>query len=156
MSSLPRPSLYKISVAIACSLLAFTLSARAADQAVTADSVAQLEQRASIANPREQCFLYTQIIHAMTQQASHQIADGETEQAANTLHKVNRYAHLIHLNLSRNAKRVKDAQELMHNTTYRLAEVLHLTSGPDHDTVQEALTQLNQVNDELLAQVFTR
>ncbi len=43
----------------------------------------------------------------------------------------------------------------MHNTTYRLGQVLHLVSGDDKVTVQETLKQLDQVNDEILAQVFT-
>jgi hypothetical protein len=43
----------------------------------------------------------------------------------------------------------------MHNATYRLGQVLHLVSGEDQATVQETLKQLNQVNDEILAQVFT-
>jgi hypothetical protein len=138
--------------------LCLTLPARAAakDAIPTADVLAQLEQQASDANPREQAFLYTELVHTMTQKAGREIADGETEEAATTLKKVNRYAHLIHLNLAHNAKRLKDAQELMHNTTYRLAQVLHLVAGEDKTTVQDTLKQLDQVNDELLTQVFTR
>jgi len=43
---------------------------------------------------------------------------------------------------------------LMHNTTFRLGQYLHLVSGDDQATVKDTLKQLNQVNDELLAQVF--
>jgi hypothetical protein len=138
-------------------VLCLSLPARAAanDVLPTPILVAQLELQANQASPREQAFLYTQLVHTMTQEAGRQIADGETEQAATTLKKVNRYAHLIHLNLAHNAKRLKDAQELMHNTTYRLAQVLHLVSGEDRTTVQDTLKQLNQVNDELLTEVFT-
>jgi hypothetical protein len=134
-----------------------SLPARAAgnDQIPTADALAHLEEQASSANPREQAFLYTELVHSMTQQAGREIADGETEEAASTLKKVNRYAHLIHLNLAHNGKRLKDAQELMHNTTYRLAQVLHLVSGEDKTTVQDTLKQLDQVNEELLTEVFT-
>jgi alpha-D-ribose 1-methylphosphonate 5-triphosphate diphosphatase PhnM len=121
-----------------------------------ADGVAQLEQQASRANPRDQVFLYTELVHTMAQQADREIADGETVQATVTLQQVNRYAHMIHLRLARGAKRLKDAQELMHNTTYRLAEVLHLVSGEDRAPVQETLNQLDQLNEELLTQVFTQ
>jgi hypothetical protein len=41
------------------------------------------------------------------------------------------------------------------HTTYRLGQLLHLVSGYDRATVQNALKQLNQLNDELLNQVFT-
>jgi hypothetical protein len=137
-------------------VLASPLRALAADEIIPSpDILAQLEQRASQANPREQCFLYTQLVHTMTQKAGQEIAAGDTEQAAATLKKVNLYAHLIHVNLARDPKRVKDAEQLMHSASYRLAQVLHLVSGPDRDTVQDTLKQLNQVNDELLTQVFT-
>jgi hypothetical protein len=139
------------------STLCLTVSSRAASEEAipSPDVLAQLELRASQANPREQVFLYTQLVHTMTQKAGKEIADGDTEQAAATLSKVNQYAHIIHLSLARDAKKLKDAEELMHNTTYRLAQVLHLVSGPDKATVQETLKQLDQVNDEILAQVFT-
>lgn len=137
------------------STLCFAVPGQAAnDKNSTPEALAQLELRASQASPREQCFLYAEIVHTMTEQAGQQIADGDTEQAAATLKQVNRYAHLIHLNLAHNAKRLKDAEELMHNTTYRLAQCLHLVSGPDKANVQETLTQLDRLNDEMLTQVF--
>jgi hypothetical protein len=147
------PALYLASFSL-LSTLCLTLPARAATSSDNQQALAQLEERASQANPREQCFLYAQIVHAMTEQAGQQIADGDTEKAADTLKQINKYARLIHLNLGRNAKRLKDAEELIHNTTFRLAECLHLVSGPDKATVQDTLKQLDQVNDELLTQVF--
>jgi len=119
-----------------------------------AEIIAQLELRASQANPREQAFLYTQLVHTMTEQAGKEISDGETEQATATLKKVSFYARIIHQNIARDTKRLKDAEELMHNATYRLGQVLHMVSGDDKKTVQETLKQLDQVNDEMLTQVF--
>ncbi len=150
------PILYLACLGLLSTLCAGIPARAAADEIIPGpDALAQLELRASQANPREQCFLYTQLIHTMTQKAGREIADGDTEQAAHTLSQVNRYAHLIHVNLAHDAKRIKDAEQLMHNTTYRLAQVLHLVSGQDKVTVQDTLKQLDQVNDELLAQVFT-
>ena len=136
------------------STLCLTHPAQAATSSDSQQSLAQLEERANQASPREQCFLYAQIVHTMTEEAGKQIADGDTEEAAATLKQVNKYARLLHLNIARDAKRLKDAEELIHNTTYRLAECLHLVSGPDKASVQETLKQLDQVNDELLSQVF--
>jgi hypothetical protein len=138
-------------------LAAATMPALAAanDTVALPDDITQLEQQASRANPRDQVFLYTELVHTMTQQAGREIADGETEQAAATLKQINRYANLIHLSLAHDAKRLKAAQELIHNTTYRLTEVLHLVSGEDKAAVQNTLKQLDQLNEELLAQVFT-
>ena len=135
--------------------LAIPAHAAANEEAVPSpEALAQLELRASQASPREQCFLYTELVHSMTIKAGQELSDGDTDQAAVTLKQVNRYAHLIHLNLARDTKRLKDAQVLMHRTTYRLGQLLHLVSGDDRATVQETLKQLSQLNDELLTQVF--
>jgi hypothetical protein len=160
----PHPATFYIPILhLACfgilSTLCLTMpaaahSAAAAD-GTTPEVIAELELRAAQANPREQVFLYSQLVHTMTQKAGKEIADGETDEAAATLKQVDKYTHLIHVNLARDAKRLKDAEELMHNTTYRLAQVLHLVSGQDKAAVQETLKQLNQVNDEILTQVFT-
>src|SRR5271165_230454 len=97
------------------STLYLSIPARAAkDKGIpTPEDIAQLEQRASQASPREQPFLYTELVNDMTEQAGRQLSDGETEQAAATLKKVNNYAHLIHVNLARDTKRLKDSEELM-------------------------------------------
>ena len=120
----------------------------------TPELISQLEQRATQAKPREQCFLYTELVHAMTEQAGRQIAAGDTEAAAATLKQVNRYAHLIEVSLSNDTRRLKNAEELMHHTTYRLAEYIHLVSDEDRESAQATLKQLDRVNDQMLSQVF--
>ncbi len=68
-------------------------AAASADEAIpTPEVLAQLELRAAQADPREQVFLYTQLVHTMTQKAGKEIADGDTDAAAATLKKVNQYA----------------------------------------------------------------
>jgi hypothetical protein len=119
-----------------------------------AQALSQLELRAEQANPRDQCFLYTELVHTMTEIAGKQMLNGDIEQASATLKKVEHYATLIHLNLANDTKRLKNAELLMHHTTYRLGEYLHKSSGEDRDTLQATLKRLDQVHDELLAQVF--
>lgn len=121
----------------------------------TADTLMQLEQRASTAKPREQCFLYAELVHSMTEKAGKEIADGDNDKAASTLKMVNQYAHMIHVNLAQDTKRLKNAEMLIHHATYKLGQFLHIVSGDDRETVQATLKQLDQVNDELLAQVFS-
>jgi hypothetical protein len=43
---------------------------------------------------------------------------------------------------------------LMHHTTLRLAQALHLASEDDRTTVQATLKQLDLVQDQILNQVF--
>jgi len=155
-ASRPRIALHLASLSLFSALyLAAPIHAAAIDESIpNSEGLAQLELRASQANPREQCFLYTELVHTMTEKAGKEIADGDTEQAQATFKQIDRYAHLIHMNLANDTKRLKNAELLMHHTTYRLAEYLHLVSGDDKATVQATLKQLDQVNDELLNQVF--
>jgi|SRR5437868_4498458 len=119
-----------------------------------AQALAQLEVKAQQAGPRDQCFLYTELVHTMTEIAGRQILNGDIEQASDTLKKVNHYAQLIHMDLASNSKRIKNAEMLMHHTTYRLAEYLRKASGEDQDTLKATLKQLDKVHDELLAEVL--
>jgi len=120
-----------------------------------AQAISQLELRAQQANPRDQCFLYTELINTMTEIAGKQMLNGDIDQASATLKKVEHYASLIHLGLASDTKRLKNAEQLMHHTTYRLGEYLHKASGEDRATLQSTLKRLDQVHDELLAQVFS-
>jgi hypothetical protein len=138
------------------SLFFLVLPARAAaNQSIpTPEALARLEQRAAHAKPSEQCFLYTELVHGLTQQAAAQLAVDDTEQATATFKQIDQDAHLIQRSLARNSNRLKDAQKLLHDTTYRLGQLLHLVNGDDRATVQDTIKQLNQLNDEMLTQVF--
>ncbi len=141
----------------ALSLFFLALPARAAanESIPTPEALAQLELRAAHAKSREQSFLYTELVHGLTQQAAAQLAADDTDHATATLRQIDQDAHLIQCSLARYSKRLKDAQKLLHDTTYRLGQLLHLVSGDDRATVQDTIKQLNQLNDELLTQVFT-
>jgi hypothetical protein len=117
-------------------------------------TLAQLELRASQASPREQCFLYTALAHTMAEKAGKEISAGETEHAAASLKLVSRYAHLIQVSLAKDTHKLKEAEMLMNHTAFRLGQFLHLVSGDDKATVQATLKQLDQVNNDLLTQVF--
>jgi len=135
-----------------------TLACRAAvmDEALPdSNTIAQLEARALQAKPREQCFLYTELVHAMTEMAGHQMLAGDTESATATLKRVQHYADLIHLGLTNDTKRIMNAQMLMHHTTRRLDEYVHKASFEDRDAMATTLKQLTQVEDELLSRVFS-
>jgi hypothetical protein len=124
------------------------------DNLPDAQALAQLEIRAQQAGPRDQCFLYTELVHTMTEIAGKQMLNGDIDQASDTLKKVNHYAQLIHLDLASNSKRLKNAEMLLHHTTYRLGEYLHKASSEDQATLKTTLTQLDKVHEELLAEVL--
>lgn len=113
-----------------------------------------LEERADHANPREQCFLYTELVHAYTEVAGQQMASGDMDQASVTLRRIQHFAERIHIGLARDTKRLKNTEILMHTASHHLGQYLRLVSSDDKLIVQSTLKQLDKVNDELLAQVF--
>lgn len=138
-------------------LLTVCISARAAsiDESLPdPQTLSQLELHAQQAPPREQCFLYAQLVHTMTELAARQFRDGEVDHASTTLKKVEHYAQLIHLGLANDTKRLKNAELLIQHTTRRLGEYLHMASTEDRPTLQATLKHLDRVHDELLTQVF--
>jgi hypothetical protein len=137
--------------------LSLSPAARAAaiDESVpTPDILTQLEQRASQASPRERAYLYTELVHSMTEKAGKEISDGDSNSAEATLKQINHYAHLIQTSLERNTSKLKSAEMLMQHSSYRLAQCMHLAAPDDKPQVQETLAELRQVNDALLTQVF--
>lgn len=144
---LPLPLLFSICIPVQA-------SSNSTENLPDAQTLSRLELQAEQAKPREQCFLYTELVHTMTEIAGRQMLNGDTDQASATLKKVEHYAQLIHLGLARDTKRLKNAELLMHHTTHRLNEYLHRASGEDQATLQATLKQLNTVQDEILTQVF--
>ena len=144
-----------VSIVFVC-LLFLVVPACAApkDSTPTPEALAQLQQRAAQAKPSEQCFLYTELVHGLTQQAAAQIAADDTERATATIRQIDKVTPLIQHNLTHNSNRLKDAELLLQDTTYRLGQMLHLLNGDDRASVQNTLAQLNHLNDELLTQVF--
>jgi hypothetical protein len=148
---------YRISTALAFALFFAVIPCHAAaidETLLDANAISQMEARALQAKPREQCFLYTELVHAMTELASHQMLAGDTENATATLKRVQQYAQLIHLGLAQDTKRLMNAQMLMHHTTRRLDECVRKASYEDRETMEATLKQLTKVEDELLNQVF--
>lgn len=139
---------------ILCALSAPPARAAIDDSVPAPEFIAQLELRAANAKPREQCFLYTQLVHSMTQLAGKQFTDGDLAEASATLKKINHYAQLIHMDLANDTKKLKDAEMLMQHTTSRLGMYVRQASADDQAVLKSTLSQLDHVHDELLTQVF--
>ena len=126
------------------------------DKQPDAQSIAALEARASLASPKDQCFLYAELDHEMIEFSSAQYAAGEIDKASQTLKRVNGFAQKIHIAIANDEKRLKNAQILLRHTAFRLNELLHSSSIEDRPLVQETLAQLNQVQTETMMQVFRK
>jgi hypothetical protein len=147
-------------IPVSAALLALLLSAPSLnaggfdDKLPDAASIAALEVRAAQAQPKEQCYLYAELLHQMIEYSSAQYAAGQFDKATTTLHKVHDLASKIHMALSRDEKRLKNTQILLRHTAFRLTELLHSSDEQDRPLVEQTLAQLNQVQTETMMAVF--
>lgn len=146
-----RPIGLLLFIALLCSPIS---RASGADNKPPLDPVAlsALAAKASLASPKDQCFLYAELVHQMTELAGRQLNDGQDPAA--TLRAVRDYTQKIHLNQAKDSKRLKNAQILMEHTAFRLNEYLHAAALDDRPVLESTLKNLNQVQNELMMQVF--
>jgi hypothetical protein len=138
---------------------ALTIPACAAsldDKIPDQQTIDALEIKANQASPRDQCFLYAELLHEMIEYSLRQYAAGDSEKATGLLKKAQELAHKIHLTVSDDNKRLKNAEILLRHTAFRLNEMLHSTASEDRPLVQETLAQVNQAQTEAMMQVFKK
>lgn len=129
---------------------ASSIDSKPADQ----QTIDALEVRASQAQPREQCFIYAEMVHQMTELSLKQYAAGNVDGANGLLKKIQLVAQKIHLSLANNDKRLKNAEILLSHTTFRLNEMLHASSYDDRPLVEQTLAQVSHAQNEAMLQVF--
>lgn len=126
------------------------------DKAVDQDTINALQGKILLAQPREQCFLYAELVHQMTELSMHQYASGDGDKAVVMLKQVQELAHKIHLSMSEDNKRLKNAQILLRHTAFRLTEMLHNSSLEDRPVLAQTLAQVSKAEDEAMLQVFRK
>jgi len=119
-------------------------------------SIDALLNKASQAQPRDQCFIYAEVVHQMTELSIRQYAAGDTTKATGLLKQIQQFAQRIHLSLANNDKRLKNAEILLSHTAFRLTEMLHASSYDDQALVKQTLAQVNQAQNEAMMQVFSK
>ena len=149
----------QVQLAVLVLSTALALQARASsfdDKTPDQQSIAALKARISQAQPREQCFLYAELIHQMTEGSLQQYQAGEVDKAGDLLKEIQQIAHRMHLATSDNDKRLKNAEILLRHTAFRLNEMLHSSSSEDRPLVEETLAQVNKAESETMMQVFRK
>jgi len=124
------------------------------DRPPDARELADLEAKAAIASPRDQPFLYAELVHSMTTIATEQLQAGDEQQANASLRAAQGYASRIHAGLLRDAKKLKNAEILLRHTAFRLRGLLTGAPPGDRETLEATIRQLNQVQTEMMMQVF--
>lgn len=124
------------------------------DVAPDAKQLAQLEAKAAAATPRDQPWLYAQLVHSMTEIATEQIQAGQEKEAADSLRQAQGYLVRIRATLKHGAHRLQKAEILVGHTAFRLRQLMLGSSLRDRPTLEATLTQVNQVQTEMLNQVL--
>jgi hypothetical protein len=140
---------------LALSFLATASNCHAIDEKVPdPGSMTALAEKAEKAAAKDQCFLYAELVHQMTELAGRQMTSGDDAQP--TLKAVHDYAERIHMGVANDNKRLKNAQILMEHTAFRLKEIMHSATLDDRPVLEATLKQLEQVQTELMMQVFKK
>ena len=126
------------------------------DKPIDQQTIAALEARIPQAQPREQCFLYAELIHQMTEFSMKQYAAGDVDKSNDLLKQIQQLAHKLHLSMAMNDKRLKNAEILLRHTAFRLSEFLHSSSSDEQPVVQETLAQVNRAQNETMLEVFRK
>jgi len=126
------------------------------EKVVDQDSINALEAKVLQAQPKEQCFLYAELIHQMTEFSVKQYAAGNVDKASDLLKHIQQIAHRVHLSVADDNKRLKNAEILLRHTAFRLTEMLHSSSYEDRELVEQTLAQVNQAESEAMLQVFKK
>ena len=124
------------------------------DRPLDAHQLADLEAKAAAASPNEQPYIYAELVHSMTEIATEQFQAGHDAQASASLKAAQGYAGKIQMNLLRDAKKLKNAEILIRHTAFRLRELLTGASLNDRPTLEATIRQLNQVQSEMMNQIF--
>lgn len=119
-------------------------------------ALADLQIKADQARPTDKCFLYAQLVSQMTDLAGGQLASGDSEQALKTVKMAQRYVENIRTSVADDSKKLRDAELLMQRTSFRLKGMLNKASYDDRPALELTLKQLNQIQTELMMQVFKK
>jgi hypothetical protein len=150
---------FQVSLALLVLFSAIAVPARAISpdqETPQQQSIEALEARISTAQPREQCFLYAELIHQMTEYSLQQYSAGDVQKGNALLRQVQLLAHKLHLSVAENDKRLKNAEILLRHTAFRLNEMLHASDYDTRPLVEQTLAQVNQADNEAMLQVFKK
>ncbi len=155
----PRVHVRLVSTLLALALLSpFAVrSAKASgpdDAPMDAASLVSLESKAASAEVRDQCFLYTELLHGWTELAGRAMQAGDDSTATLAIQHADADAQKLKAVINHDSKRLKNAELLLEHSVHRFSDMLHASTVDQHDTMQAVLRHMTSVHDELLAAVF--
>jgi hypothetical protein len=145
-------AVFSLGLVIAIPSRAYSPDEKLADQ----DSISALQTKILQAQPKEQCFLYAELMHQMTEFSMREYSAGNVDHASDLLKQIQQIAHRVHLSVSDDNKRLKNAEIILRHTAFRLSEMLHVSSFEDRPLVEQTLAQVNKAENEAMMQVFKK
>lgn len=132
------------------------LAAHVDDAVPDPSALAALQAKANDAQPRDRCYLYAQLVDEMTELAGHQFDTGESGKGSATLKLIQHYAEMLRTGIAEDSKKLKNAELLMQHTSFRLRDILQSASYEDRPPLEATLKQLDQVQSQLMMQMFKK
>jgi hypothetical protein len=149
-------TLVPIAVFLAFSLnISYACAASSDSSQPDQQTLEALEARANQAQPREQCFLYSQLVQQMTELSISQYQAGNVSRATGLLQHIQMIAKKIHLSVTDNDKRLKNAELMLSHTAFRLSEMVQASSVDDRPLVEQTLAQVTDAKNATMLQVFS-
>ena len=154
--TLKVPSAFAPLLLLFCTLgvIPHALAAGPAEITADAGTLTDMESRAASAEPRERCYLYTELLHSWTELAGREMVAGNDSAAQIAMQHADANAEHLRAAIGRDSKRLKNAEQLLEHSVHRLSDMLRVTSMEQHDAMQAVLKHVSSVHDDLLAAVF--
>lgn len=148
--------LFGANAVVISALLLTCVSASASSPRNGSTIVATLQVKAEQAQPRDSVFLYAELVSQMTDLAGQQIKAGDSVKASQTIALVQLYAEKISRGIADDSKKLKSAELLIQRTSIHLKDILGEASYEDRPSLEATMKQLNQVQVQLMEQVFKK
>jgi uncharacterized protein HemX len=115
-----------------------------------------MEQRADAAQPRDQCWMFAEVLHGLTELAGRQIAAGDDLNADVTLNHIDSVAAKMQKASAANARRLKNAEMLLDHITRRLTDMAHVATSNERSAMQNSLQAVNRLHTHVLNVIFAK
>jgi galactokinase len=126
------------------------------DRIPNMQELAAMAVKAEHATPKDRCYLYAELVSAMTELAGQQMNAGDVSDASASLKAIQQYTTKMHVDLTENSRKLKDAQIMMRHTAFRLKELMMNASLNEEPTFESTLKQLDQVQSQMMLAVFQK
>jgi len=96
------------------------------------------------------------LVNQMTNLAGQQFDSNDPGHASETLKLVQRYLENIRTGVIGDSRKVKEAELLIRQSSFQLRNILRESSLEDQLALETTLKELNQVQEQLMIQVFKK